>query len=109
MPKEKPFRVSEWNHILIEGYCMINIDVDSKRSKYVYEWNTKTNKKTKKKNPSYDPTIKPDYPPPGCNGYVCMDCLSINDEKCKHFAYSNVEMGLKLRFHKMIRKYMKVK
>jgi len=80
-----------WTYIVIEGYCMINTDYNSKHSKYTYELldldkNDGEFKTKKLPNPDYDPNIKRPNPPNFCTRRICYDCLA---KECEYFAYAD--------------------
>jgi hypothetical protein len=102
----KPFKVKTWNHILIEGFCMINTDYTLKSSKWTYGWkgNDDPAARGKRPNPQYDPTAVPDEKPEWCAGYVCPECLRDKGTMCEHLAYAPAEKKIQKKFKKMIRK-----
>ena len=108
----KVFRVDSWNHVLVEGFCMINVDYDSKSSKWISKLKkVKMNKPLKWKkvpNPQYDPNVKPDEKPLHCKERVCIECLG-HDGKgmCPYFAFSDVEKKIAKKFRKMTRNIYK--
>lgn len=99
------FKVKTWNHILIEGFCMINVDHLAKSSKYIYGWegNKDPEARGKLPNPNYDPDSKPDEKPEYCKTYVCEACIQ-GSKLCEHLAWSGVEKKLKKKFKKLVKK-----
>jgi hypothetical protein len=108
MSDEKVFKVEGWNHILVEGYCVVNADYFNKRPKYVYGWESNEDPESRGKppNPYYDPNIKTNEKPPWCNGHVGISCLEsdVPHKMCPHLAYCGVEKKIKKKFQKMIHK-----
>ena len=95
---------------MIEGYCMINREYQSKHGKYIYtiptggenveEWSKdRFNPKNwiKEPNPDYDPKIKPIKQPEHCTGHICVDCI-----KCEHLAYAAIDDDLRKKLAKQI-------
>jgi hypothetical protein len=106
---KKPFRVNAWSHLIIEGYCMCNVDYDHKSSKHMYKLNKIKNSKDplsweKEPNPDYDPTVQPDERPAYCTGHICIECLRDREGMCPHFSWCGVEKKVKKKFRKMINK-----
>jgi hypothetical protein len=99
------FKVDAWNHVLVEGFCMINVDYYNKRGKYMYIYPDLRDMKMKKRiaNPEYDPSIKPDKKPTWCEGHVCTGCLN-GGNMCQHFNYGTPEKAVRKGFRKLIRK-----
>ena len=111
------FKVNEWTHLIIEGYCFINTDYEQKKGKYVYTIPTKGENVEKwgkdrfnpknwirEPNPDYSPKVKPDKKPEYCEGHVGIACLR-SGEMCPHFNYSSIEKELKKKFSKMFKEY----
>jgi hypothetical protein len=102
------FKVKSWSHILIEGFCMINVDYEGKHSKWVYGWegNEDPTKRGKYPNPQYDKSAKPDKKPKYCKGHICPDCIQ-ESKLCPHLAYAPVEKELKDKFTTLVHEYFK--
>ena len=103
---EDVFKVDGWNHILVEGYCGVNLDYFSKCSKHVYGWegNKDPANRGERPNPDYDPNVKPNEKPPWCKGHVGKACLGsdVPGKMCPYLAYGSVEKKVKKKFKKMI-------
>lgn len=104
----KVFKVDTWNHICIEGFCMVNTDYFSKSSKWVYGWkgNKDPASRGKLPNPQYDPNVKPNEKPDYCAGYVSIKCLR-SGVMCPHLAFAEAEDEIIKRFKKMTKEYYK--
>jgi hypothetical protein len=111
------FEVNSWDHIIIEGYCFINNNYKTKKSKYIYtiktggedveKWSKdRFNPKNwvKEPNPDYDPTVKPDKKPDYCKGHVCIACLK-GGETCQYFNFCGVEDEIKKKFSNLVKEY----
>jgi hypothetical protein len=81
-----------WNYITIEGYCLINIDYDMKKSKYSYLLEKDYTFK-KVKNDHYDKNIKKPKTPAFCKerGNPCFNCMHSG---CKHFSFTEPDGSL---------------
>jgi hypothetical protein len=103
---KKVFKVDTWNHICIEGFCMVNTDYFSRSSKWVYGWKGNKDPKARGKlpNPHYDPNVKPNEKPDYCEGHVSIKCLR-SGVMCPHLAFSKVEDDLRKKFKKMVHKH----
>jgi hypothetical protein len=81
-----------WSNIIIEGYCLIDIDYDTKKSKYWYRLK-ENHEFEKEKNPMYKKGVKKPPTPKFCKerGHPCYHCMQ---HTCPHFAFSEAREGL---------------
>ena len=107
MSDKEIFKVSGWNHILIEGYCMVNMEYFRKCSKWLstFDINKDIDDWEKTPNPDYDPNIKPNEKPSWCSGHVGISCLESDKphKACPYLAHCEVEDDLKERFQEAVR------
>jgi len=74
----------EWNHVILECFCVRKMSIE--KDKYLYEVIDNDTFKTKRvNNPHYDPKYKTPKKPKFCTNRVCQECY-FND--CPHLAIS---------------------
>ena len=73
--------VDSWNYIILEGYCMLNVEYGCCHDRYNYRLNPDRTF-MRVKNNRYDPTAKPDPYPADCKRSVESSCIG-----CIHFAW----------------------
>jgi hypothetical protein len=104
---KKAFDVDGWSHVIIEGYCFINLAYRSAHSKYLYTLDGDFEKMDRIPNPDYDPDVKPGKPPKYCERRICNACLGKNGKMCPHFSFGDIDDDFAKAFSKMSRKFYK--
>lgn len=93
-----------WSYLIVEGYCLIDMDYNHKKNKFCYDVDPKDpqwNHLKEIPNPDYDPTVKQNKLPIFCKKRVCKECIS---NMCKYFGSANPEDEILKSFRKHMKK-----